>query len=268
MAAHDPYKRLGIEHLSPSSLNLWHSAPGLWGLRYLAKVKSDGNAAMWRGSAVENGLAAFLRGANEHDAQCIALNGFELNCQGEITDAIEEELALIAPMMQQCFLWEPPSTLNAAQLRVEHWFDGISIPVIGYLDFAFEGIDVDLKTTKACPSKPRADHTRQVALYRAARGRRGALLYVTDKRKAYFEIEDDVAANALSDLEADARSLQQFLARMDGIEDALRCLPIDYTHYAAPKTRVSIDQLLMRRDPTASGFEAVEVLPSLKELLG
>lgn len=239
------FARFGIEHLSPSSLNLWRGSPGIWGLRYLAKLKDGGNAAMWRGSAVENGLAAKLRGANDDHAIANAHSSFDLNTKGEITDEIETEQELISPMLRQCFLWKPPSPLNAAQLRIEHWFDDIPIPVIGYLDFAFDGIDIDLKTTKACPSTPRPDHVRQVALYRAARGRSGGLLYVTNKRHAYYGVDDDTAERALSDLECDARSLQQFLARMDSREDALRCLPIDYEHYAAPKTRVPLEQVLL-----------------------
>lgn len=239
------FARFGIDHLSPSSLNLWQSSPGIWAMRYIAKLKDGGNAAMWRGSAIENGMAAFLRGADTDRAGLAAHTAFDLNCKGELTDEIEIERELITPMLKQCFLWQPPSMLNAAQLRIEHWFDNIPIPVVGYLDFAFEGIDVDLKTTKACPSVPRPDHVRQVALYRAARGRNGGLLYVTNKRHAYYGVDDDMAERALSDIEVSARSLQQFLARMDGPQDVLRSLPVDYDHYAAPKTRVPLDQVLL-----------------------
>ena len=45
--------------------------------------------------------------------------------------------------------------LTAVQLRVEHFFDPVPIPVIGYVDMAFDGVDVDLKSTKAIPSAPR-----------------------------------------------------------------------------------------------------------------
>jgi hypothetical protein len=239
------FARFGIDHLSPSSLNLWQSSPGIWALRYVGRIKDGGNAAMWRGTAVENGMAAFLRGANEITAGNIALNAFDLNCAGQITDEITAEMELILPMLRQCRLWQPPSELNATQLRVEHWFDDIPIPVIGYLDFAFDGIDVDLKTTKACPSVPRPDHVRQVSLYRAARGRSGGLLYVTNKRHAYYGVDDEIMERALSDIETSARSLQQFLARMDSREDVLRSLPVDFDHWAAPKTRVPLAEILL-----------------------
>jgi hypothetical protein len=232
--SNDPFKRHGIEHLSPSALNTWRASPGIWALRYLGKIRDDGNAAMWRGSAVENGLAAIFRGTKLEEATDIAHQAFDLNAQGEIAEDISAERELIAPMLKQCLLWMPPSPLNAAQLKVEHWVEGLPIPIVGYLDFAFEGIDVDLKTTKACPSTPRSDHIRQVALYRAARNRRGGVLYVTGKRSQYFEIDNQLMDNALYELKADALSLMSFLARFDTAREVIQSLPMDRSHFMFP----------------------------------
>lgn len=237
------FTRHGISHLSASSLNLWRSAPGVFALRYLAGIKDAGNASMWRGSAVENGMAALLRGADITQACSIAYQAFNMNAQGE--DEADAERNLIYPMLAECQKWKPPGPLNAAQLKVEHWLEDVPIPVIGYLDFAFDGIDIDLKTTKACPSTPRPDHVRQVSLYRAARGRNGGVLYVTAKRHAYFDIDDDMMERALGDLQADALSLSNFLARCDTKEDALRSLPMDWEAFQAPKIKVPLAQILL-----------------------
>lgn len=238
------FTKHGIQHLSASSLNLWRGSPGVWALKYLAKVREDENAAMNRGKAVEAGLHHFLRG--QKDCEDAALANFDLNMQGIITDDLEAERDLIPPMVRQCQKWMPPGDLVATQLRVEHWFDGIPAPVIGYLDFVFEnGLIVDLKTTKACPSQPRPDHLRQVAVYMAAREARGGLLYVTDKRHAYYNIDDDARDRALSDLEVTARSLMNFLARVDSTKDALRSLPMDTDHYAFPKMKVPLAEILL-----------------------
>jgi hypothetical protein len=237
------FERFGIGHLSPSSLNLWRASPGVWALRYIGKIKDEGKAAMWRGSAVEVGLAALLHGENLPYAVHAAHMSFDLNATGNNNDE-EIEHALIEPMLAQCAKWKWPSSLNATQLKVEHWFDPVPIPVIGYLDFAFDGIDIDLKTTKACPSTPRADNVRQVALYRAARGRAGGLLYVTDKRHAYYEVTDEMMDEALLEMSAAALSLNNFLSRMDTREDVLRSLPVDYEYFAAPKTKVPLADIL------------------------
>jgi hypothetical protein len=220
------FARHGIEHLSPSSLNLWLDSPGLWSIRYLARVRDETSPAAVRGSAVEAGLNFCLRG--QKGALEAALQAFDQNMQGEVRDDIEAERELIAGMVEQCQKWTPPSKLAAAQIKVEHWFEGVSIPVIGYVDFAFEDAgDVDLKTTKACPSKPKADHARQIALYRAARKRPGGLLYVTPKRHEYFQLDDAAAERSLSELHGAAISLERFLSRFDDAEDAIRCLPMN-----------------------------------------
>lgn len=236
------FEWFGIDHSSATSLNLWISSPGLWAYRYIGKVSDKGNAKMWCGSAVDDGFTAHLRGGDPHE---VAMRSYNLNCAGEITDEIETERALIAPMLEQCMKWQPPGPLNAAQLKIEYFFDPVPIPVIGRLDLAFDGIDIDLKTTRMCPSAPRPDHIRQVSLYRAARGRAGGILYVTPKKFAYYDIDDESMEIALEELRAAALSLNNFLARMETKEDILKSLPVDWGDFRAPKTKVPLADILM-----------------------
>jgi hypothetical protein len=242
----NPLLRYGIDHLSPSSLNLWRASPGLWSARYLTGIK-DENAAMWRGHAVETGLARLFRGGSIGEARSDALDLFEANAMGEAAENKQTERNLIIPMLDTAATWETPAKLAATQLRVEHWFSGVPVPIIGFVDFAFtDDIDVKLKTAKACPSKPRADHVRQVALYRAVRERRGGVLYVTDKRSAFYEIEDEDVRPALADLESAALSLTHFLDRIRSARDALSCLPIDWDDWrASPPLRAAVENLLI-----------------------
>lgn len=219
------FQRHGIQHLSPSSLNLWTASPGLWGLRYLLNFREESNAAMARGKAVEDGMLHILhQKKNPLDA---AMTSFDNNLMGEVSETIDDERELIPGMIEQCQLWAPPSPILGAQIKVEHFFDGVSVPVIGYLDFSFDQIDVDLKTTKAKPSAPRRDHVRQAALYRAARNKRGSLLYVTNKKQECFEIDDAARDTALSELHSAAISLERYLSRFQDAEDAVRCLPMN-----------------------------------------
>jgi hypothetical protein len=221
------FERHGIDHLSASSFNLWMANPREWAVRYLAKEAEDAaEPAVWRGTAVEARLACRFYGGSIEQARAAAFDNFELNALGDLSDEVEAERSLVMSMLDRAWGWRPPGDLAGAQLRIEHWLDGVQVPLIGYLDFAFSNdIDVDLKTTRACPSSPRGNHVRQVALYRAARGRRGGLLYVTGKRLAYFEIGDDDAEMALDDLRAAALSLSQFLGKVRNTDDALACLP-------------------------------------------
>lgn len=233
--SNDPFARHGISHLSPSSLNLWRNSPGIWALKYLLKISDGGSPAMWRGSAVEAGKTAILRGVDLAGAVKIARDHFDQEAAGEIRDDIASERVIIEPILAQLAEWKAPGPLNAAQLKVEHYIhEAVSVPVIGYLDFGFDGIDVDLKTTKAMPSQPRPDHARQVSLYRAARNRRGALLYVTPKKMAQYEIDDTTMNASLASMRNDAVALSRFLASQPDAESAARALPIDTDHYAYP----------------------------------
>ena len=203
---------------------------------------------MWRGTAVEAGLTTLLRGRSIETAIEAARQSFDLNTPENATyDEIAPERDLIAPMLKQCAKWQPPSELNATQLRIEYWIDPIPVPIEGRLDFAFDGIDIDLKTTKKCPKHetgPEPSHVGQVSIYRAARGRAGGLLYVSHANHTYFEVTDEMMDEALEDMRAAALSLNNFLARMDTKEDVLRSLPVDYGHFQAPKTKVNFEDLL------------------------
>ena len=166
---------------------------------------------------------------------------------GEASEQIQSERNLIIPMLDSAATWKPPAELIAAQFRVEYWFSNVPVPIIGFVDFAFvDAIDVELKSAKVCPSRPRADHVRQVALYRAARGRRGGVLYVTDKRSAFYEIDDGDMRLALSELQAAALSLTRFLDRIHNAKDALSCLSIDWDDWrATPYIRAAVENLLL-----------------------
>lgn len=225
------FARHGIEHLSPSSLNLWRENPGIWALRYLKRVKDEGSAAMWRGTAVENGLVALLRGVPLDEACTLAETNYLQNSQGEIGD----EHDLIAPMVKECAKWQPPAIFLATQIKVEYFFDAIPIPIVGYVDFSFIETDTDLKTTKACPSTPRPDHIRQVSLYRAARQKAGGLLYVTPKKHVYFDIPDDLFNGAMADMHNDAVSLYRFLGKFETADEIVECLPMNRDHFRFPK---------------------------------
>jgi hypothetical protein len=161
------------------------------------------------------------------------------------------EYDLIEPMLRQCvdFAVDNPQELAASQIEVKTWLDGISVPITGFVDFAFMGgIDMDLKSTKKCPGKPSDDHLRQVALYNKARGRPQALLYVTDKKRAFYPVSDEDMARALAELTEIARTLESFLAVVPDAETAVAILP-HYEQYPKAKPRVA----------DASGFEPMEV---------
>jgi hypothetical protein len=241
------FERFNIDHLSPSSLNTWKTAPGIWALRYVAGIKDGRVPRMQRGTAVETGLAALLRGETSDEALSAAYTNYDINMLGISDDTLETERELIAPMLAQCAKWQPPSELNATQLKIEYWIDPIPVPIEGWLDFAFDGIDIDLKTTKRCPkpeSGPEPNHVGQVSIYRAARGRAGGLLYVSHANHTYFEVTDEMMDGALEDMREAALTLKNFLDSCGTKKHVLGRHAIDWDHWAAPKTRIPLADIL------------------------
>ena len=112
------------------------------------------------------------------NALAVALKKFEEITGGEISETIDAERARIHPMLKQLSGWKRPGELLASQIKIECWLDGLSVPLIGYVDFSFDAKDVDLKTAKAMPSKPKPDHVRQVSIYRHGHARRPARCFM------------------------------------------------------------------------------------------
>lgn len=240
-----PFEKHGIRHLSSSSLGLFRTQPALWCLKYLVNFKDDVGAAAWRGSAVEAGLSHYLYKQDKPGAIEAAMSRFEVEAQGEASDEIQAERSNILPMLDQAiavFLsagaFGSLGLPVAAQLKTEARFDDLTVPVIGYLDFLFDGLVVDLKTTKACPSDIKPDHARQVSLYLYSRDfkEKGKVFYVTGKKSAVYDVTDP--ERAVEAIRRDALSLQRFLARVDNGRDALSILAADTDHFMWSDTAI------------------------------
>ena len=227
-----PFEKHNIQHLSASSLGLFRAQPALWCLKYLSRYRDDAGPAAWRGSAVEAGLAHHLYKQDKPSAIEAANSRFEVEAMGDASDDVDAERQNIAPMLDQAIAtFGPLGQPVAKQLRTEARFDGLTVPVIGYLDFLFDGLIVDLKTTKACPSEIKPDHARQVALYLHSRGfkEKGRVAYVTAKRGAIYDVVEP--ERAVDAIRRDAIALQNFLARVDDCRDALSILAPDTDHF-------------------------------------
>lgn len=224
------FDRFGLRHLSPSSLNLWQSNPGLWALRYVGGFRDDAGPAAWRGRAVEKGLEAWLIRQDREQAYLSALGEFDNQALGLCDDDTDDERKLIEPMLDTAIAHCAglPCPMMNAQAKVEVWFDDVPVPVIGFVDFVLEdGSHFDLKTTQRCPSTPRPEHARQVALYIEARQSPGSLLYVTAKRAETFNISDNERAMHIANLRRGALSLLRFLDRCETKSDAILSLPMN-----------------------------------------
>jgi hypothetical protein len=229
-----------IKWFSVSSVLKYQEAPKLWCLTYLYKFRDPGNAFMWRGTAVGRGVEVILRGRPKEEAEQFALTEFTKLTMGEITDEIEAEQALIGPMVRQASKWHAEAKwgpLAATEFKIENLrLPGVETPFIGFIDFTgMEEVvpDIELKTTKRCPSSaPNYNHLMQAALYNVSRGRPSTILYLTDKKYAAFSPSQDDMDAAVADLAKTARALERFIKVMPNIETAISsCPPPKPDHY-------------------------------------
>jgi hypothetical protein len=114
------------------------------------------------------------------------------------------------------------------QHRIEVWIDGVEVPVLGYADFLYPEFVLDLKTTFAIPSKPRADHEAQIVTYADALGRRPGLVYVSPQKIAVYQHGQIDVAGARRLLRQSASAVRAMLAAADSRETAAALfVPVD-----------------------------------------
>ena len=78
-----------------------------------------------------------------------------------------------------------------SQRKIEVEIPGCPLPVIGFTDFDFEDVVVDIKSTTRMPSGITAAHRRQGAIYSRASGNRGVdFIYLTPKKAARYQLEN------------------------------------------------------------------------------
>lgn len=215
-----PFAKHDIDHLSASSLALYRNEPSLWVLKYLHGLKDEANAAMWRGTAVEAAVDKILYENCDADAAVgAAMQTFEMNAQGDLSEDVAKERAAIPDFVKQAaVMFRPLGKPIARQFKIEYWLDGIEVPVIGYIDYLFAEYLRDLKTTYRLPSGPRADHVIQVSIYAAAKKIRPWLDYITPKKGASFPV--DQTDDALWSVRRSAMAIRTMLDRAGDKQEA------------------------------------------------
>ena len=178
------FEHFNIAHLSPSSLNLFRTAPSLWVVRYLYGVKDDSSEVMQRGLDAEKALYDRMHG-RENPAH-----------ESLVTGALE--------------LIQPYGELVTYQRELLYQPNGFPVPIKGFLDFEFQDACVDLKTKRNMPKGIDYSHRLQGAFYAMATGKHQHFLYATDKKAAIYVLEDP--ADAANELLSICQSVSRFLS--------------------------------------------------------
>lgn len=226
------FEKYGIKSLSPTMISTWDTAPATLILRRVFGVKFESNAKMWRGDAVEGGVRHLLSGSTLRVAQDFAQGVFMDRSQGETDEDIDAEKAKIEPMLEQAdelIRVSKPGPVLASQLSVEGWFDDLSAPFWGKMDFVFENGRIwELKTTDRIPSKIESaslSHRWQAAVYAELRKAPVILTYISAKKYNTFEVLP--GDPSLKSLLHTARAMDRMLNSHDEGLDLLASLPLN-----------------------------------------
>jgi hypothetical protein len=239
----NPFEAYEIEHLSPSSCNLFVSSPAMFVLQKCMKVRTQVGAAAHRGTAVESGVVAgILDGLSDDECVRLAQEEFKtLTALSGDSRREKEEGAIKDMVLTGLKELRPYGKPTSTQGKIEYRFDDLLVPMIGFYDveWADHGILTDIKTTHALPSKISTNHARQVALYRAARGDNldARISYITPKKSATYNLEN--AREHLLALEKIALTIQRFLSLSDDAKVlASYVVPeVDSFYFADPMAR-------------------------------
>ncbi len=239
----NPFEVHDIQHLSPSSCNLFTNSIAMFVLEKCMKKRSKVGAAAYRGTAVEAGVVeGLLNGTSDEECAALAKAEFDKLTALSGDNRREKEAGAIGDMVKMGLTeLRPYGKPTSTQGKIEYKVEGLMVPMIGFYDieWANHGILTDLKTTHALPSKISTSHARQVALYCAARGNNldARLTYVTPKKAATYHLENvDQHVQALGRI---ALTIQRFLSiSNDPAELAALVVPeVDSFYFADPMAR-------------------------------
>ena len=199
-------------------------------MKYLHGFKDEVGPSAWRGSAVEAGLDLWLYKRDLKAAHEAAIARFEIDAVGLADDATDKERKAIPDMLEIAtgLLVNKPEP-SARQLKIEHWFDGIEVPIIGYVDYVWPDEGYDLKTTMRMPSDVPGNHARQGALYSTATGKPWKFLYITPKKGEIKPLDN--AVMHLKHLETSARAIRRILNVSNNKTDIAHIFVPDFDHY-------------------------------------
>lgn len=229
----------GIDHLSASSLNLFIAQPALWAVTYLMKRRTGVGPAAHRGTAIEAGVEAGLFDPEMPVADCQALAKAKFHALTRLSadPRVEKEREMVAPAVEVALAelrqyGVPDKPEDGRQHKIEVMLEGVSIPIIGYLDLLFpqHGLLVDLKTTARIPSEMSAAHCLQGAIYSSAKANHQVrFAYISAKKIAVYVLEDP--ASHIARAIRTAQAIERLLTLSADAELLTKCFAPDMSSF-------------------------------------
>ena len=141
---------------------------------------------------------------------------------------------------------DAPRFGSEKQHRVEVRLDGVSVPVIGFLDWLYSDEILDLKTTLRIPGAMSETHLRQATVYKVAHpSKRVRFFYCSDKRSEKYTLTREQYDVALRELIGGAQRLERFLSLSDDPLELAAIVPhsTDSFYFSDPSTLAKARQV-------------------------
>jgi hypothetical protein len=213
---------------SPSSGNLYREAADAWLWRYGFGKKDERNARMAMGSAAEHGVnLAMTSDMSDDDAAKAAVAEFDKRMEGEVSAERDAVPLICKQMLAKLRSLGKPLTIQQVVNVPTGQKYGFAYPVKGVVDLSYEGFDIDLKATMACPSSPKFSHVAQVGTYAELRQKPQKVLYATPKRAELYDITLEDAAYGWSVMRSSWLKIEALAQRFNRPEDALSVIPFN-----------------------------------------
>ncbi len=221
---------IGYRH-SPSKINGWVNAPVKSIAEQMFNIKSRSNDKLKRGNVIEDS-ARF--GLHRTPTDENLMNYIKKSCINyEIQDDKNIQWSFdCAKLMIKALEERQLQRPQVYQEEFKDHLEGFNFYQIGYADFTYDSITVDLKTTGQMPSEPKTDNVRQQAFYWGLSGkkRRFALLYATNKRYNFFEIPQKVLAEEWEVVKKNMKWIERIDSMCNTKQDWLDMFPTPDTN--------------------------------------
>lgn len=228
----------GLTHLSASQLNLWMAAPSLWVMEKLLGRRGGVGCAAHRGTAAEAGISAGLFDPLMPHDDCVAVAMpiyDRLTALSGDPKRDSERAAIPGMITQGLTLREhglPIRPNDGDQHRIEITLEGVSVPIVGYLDWMYPGEVIDLKTTLRVPSEMAGTHLRQASIYKTAHmDKRIRFFYASDKKSVKHTLTREQYDHAIKEITLTAQRMERFLGLSKDARELAALVPHDSSSF-------------------------------------
>lgn len=234
----DSFDECGIRYITPSSINAYRANPAYWVMRYFYGEKST-SPAFIRSIAVKAGVKALLYKRDMGRAEDVVLETYQHRIGAEklpwddpgVQNEYDNCLPMFGGLVKALEALDLIKVPTATGLPISVWADGVTAPFLSSPDIVFDDCVVDLKPTKACPSKIPERDLVAMAIHSRARKTEVFNIYATGKRYAVHAGLPWQLDQAWLDLVIDAQALQTFVLSAESREHALAMTPLNRDHF-------------------------------------